>query len=943
MTSTYFRSYYLLILLVYFSSCDATIANWIGSRGFKGSPESSSPTSSVLALTPTIYTLAVNNTRAFVASGGVPPYTYSVVSGGGSIGASSGIYIAGASAGSATIKVQDSVGSEATATITVNAGLSSLLSTLTQLGAPNSTDVLSQNIVSGGVPPYFYSTTAGAGTVNSSTGEYTLPASWLSTNVRVTDSVGNTTDILVEDSPVLVNGPIYSVAVNGTTAYLAGDFSRANPISATGLATINEADGSISLTDCNYHKKLNTGAMVYALETDGTHIFIGGRFTSYGGQTVGNIAKVNLATCELDTTFTQATGFAGGFADGAVSTMKLGGGSLFVGGEFATYRGAAYPLLVKLSTTTGNVDTTFNTGSSFNGAVISLAYSSGSIFVLGGSMTSYGGTTIQNLAKLNATTGALDTTFTQTTGLSSSSPRKIEIIGSSIYVCGALMSGYRGVGQSGRILKIDTTSGVLDTGFTVTLGSPSKCNDITTDGTSLYFAGEFSSINDGTGAVAYKHLGKVNATTGLVDATFTQLTGALATGVGLGSIKFYNNWIYVGGYLAVDSYRGLAVSPIFRLNPSDGSLDLTFTQNFGVDVETYSYSILGVGGGKIVLGGQFALIGGVPAMGLAKMDLTTNTIDTSFSSAVGFNGPVNKVLYSGTSLYVGGAFTSYRGAVANYLAKIDPTTGVLDTTFTQATGPNNAVMNILAVNSSIYFSGKFTTYRGSTALYLAKADPSTGNLDTTFTQATGVAHAFTPWVKSLATDGSALFVGGYFSSYRGSPALAVAKLNWTNGNLDTTFTQGTGLSGSGGYYTAQTFLYHSGSLYVGGSFNSYRGTTVQGIVKLNPTNGNLDTTFSQTTGASPAGLWTDGTALFLHGSFTSYRGTPVYGIAKVDPASGILDTTFTGSSGFAGGVVVYALISKSSSVLQAFGSFTSYRGKTVMYTCPISSTNGNIQ
>lgn len=138
-------------------------------------------------------------------------------------------------------------------------------------------------------------------------------------------------------------------------------------------------------------------------------------------------------------------------------------------------------------------------------------------------------------------------------------------------------------------------------------------------------------------------------------------------------------------------------------------------------------------------------------------------------------------------------------------------------------------------------------------------------------------------------------------------------------------------------------LYLSGSLYVVGSFNSYRGTTVANIVKLNSTNGNLDTTFSQTTGtnSAPSGIVYDGTSIFVYGGMTSYRGTTTYGILKLDPSNGNLDLTFVGSGGVDNSVL--AFIPKTATVYYTFGNFGSYRGKTTPFVVPISTLNGAIQ
>ena len=159
-----------------------------------------------LGITPATATLAVNNTRSFTATGGTSPFTYSVFSGGGTINASTGLYTAPAVAGTATVRVTDSLGATANATVTINAALA--ISPATATIASTGTQAYTS---SGGVSPYVYSIFSGPGTINSSTGLYTGVSAG-SVTVRVADSLGN-----ISDSALTVNGPL---TVSPLSAYV---------------------------------------------------------------------------------------------------------------------------------------------------------------------------------------------------------------------------------------------------------------------------------------------------------------------------------------------------------------------------------------------------------------------------------------------------------------------------------------------------------------------------------------------------------------------------------------------------------------------------------------------------------------------------------------------------------------------------------------------------
>ena len=68
-----------------------------------------------LLISPTTATVPANGSTTFSASGGVPPYTYSITSGPGTINAGTGLYTAPASPGVAVIQVKDKQGTTATA------------------------------------------------------------------------------------------------------------------------------------------------------------------------------------------------------------------------------------------------------------------------------------------------------------------------------------------------------------------------------------------------------------------------------------------------------------------------------------------------------------------------------------------------------------------------------------------------------------------------------------------------------------------------------------------------------------------------------------------------------------------------------------------------------------------------------------------------------------
>jgi hypothetical protein len=73
-----------------------------------------------LTISPATATVPVNGVQSFSANGGLPPYTFSVLAGGGNINASSGLYTAPSATGAVTIRVTDLLSATDEASVTIS-------------------------------------------------------------------------------------------------------------------------------------------------------------------------------------------------------------------------------------------------------------------------------------------------------------------------------------------------------------------------------------------------------------------------------------------------------------------------------------------------------------------------------------------------------------------------------------------------------------------------------------------------------------------------------------------------------------------------------------------------------------------------------------------------------------------------------------------------------
>ena len=161
---------------------------------------------SALSISPTPFSMMVSTNQTFSGAGGVPPYTYSVFAGGGSIVAGTGAYTAGAAPGAVTIRVTDSVLNTADATVTVTGPLT--VPPLVVL-APTNTYNISPT---GGQGPFTFAFTAGtaggtlgtAGPAAASLFTAALPTG--TRDVTVTDSstpIAQTATVTFQVNPAL--------------------------------------------------------------------------------------------------------------------------------------------------------------------------------------------------------------------------------------------------------------------------------------------------------------------------------------------------------------------------------------------------------------------------------------------------------------------------------------------------------------------------------------------------------------------------------------------------------------------------------------------------------------------------------------------------------------------------------------------------------------------
>ena len=515
--------------------------------------------------------------------------------------------------------------------------------------------------------------------------------------------------------------------------------------------------------------------------------------------------------------------------------------------------------------------------------------------------------------------GAGDPAFKSGAGFNESVLAEVVQSDGKILIGGAFTS-YNGTAVNQIIrLKADST---LDTTFNPAGSGPNEAVDaivVQSDG-KILIGGYFTTYN----GTASGHVARLN-TDGSLDTAFNP-AGANSDVLALAVQS--DGKILIGGDFT--TYNGTATDFTARLN-SDGSLDTAFNSS-GDGANDYVVALAVQSDGKILIGGAFNTYNGTTAPYLARLN-TDGTLDTAFNlggtgiNDTGTNSGVSTVaVQSDGKILIGGDFTIYNGTTVNHLARLN-TDGTLDTAFNSGgTGPDNEVLTI-AVQSDgkILIGGAFNSYNGTVINKVARLKTD-GTLDTAFntggTGANGDVYAI-----AFQSDGKVI-VGGAFNSYNGVGANRLTRLN-PNGTLDTAFNPGN--SGADGTIQAVA-VQSSGKIIVGGNFTSYNGITAKYIARLN-TDGTLDTTFN------PAGSGANRTIraitlqgdgkIIVGGDFTSYNGTTTNYLARLN-TDGTLDTTFN-PAGSGADEYVQAIAVQGDGKIVIGGNLISYNGATTPY------------
>ncbi len=429
-----------------------------------------------------------------------------------------------------------------------------------------------------------------------------------------------------------------------------GQFTTFNGVSRNGITQLN-ADGSLDTT-FNVGTGFNVGAAVYSIKIlPSGQIGVGGFFMQYNGVN-RDIGVVLNTDGSLDPSFSLSTLFQ---ANIRVAVTQFDG-KIIVGGTFNRINGQIRNNIARLNTD-GTLDTSFNIGSGANAQVYTMDLQNDGKVLIGGSFTTYNGTTRNRIARLNSD-GTLDSTFNPGIGADAFVAKISE--NGKIYVGGSFTT-FNGQTAAPGLVRLNN-DGSIDSTFTIPTGLgfvEGIYEDI--NNSKVIIGGIFTNVN----GTLRNSIARLN-TNGTLDTTFVPVTSA---NTGIYSLDLQaDGKILIGGTFS--SIGGINQKNIARLN-SNGSLDTSFNVGTGTSEGDDVEDIIALRNGKVLISGLINSVNGTPRSNIARLN-ANGTLDNTFTAAadnIVWDIEVDETFYGrGRKIFIGGDFFAVNGVSRSGLA-----------------------------------------------------------------------------------------------------------------------------------------------------------------------------------------------------------------------------------------------------------------------------------
>lgn len=685
------------------------------------------------------------------------------------------------------------------------------------------------------------------------------------------------------------NSNVEQLAIAGTSIIAGGSFNQMGATARNFLALLNNTTGASS----NWATANST---VYALFSDGTTCFVGGSFNQLTSKS-GTINARNFLGA-----ITISTGAVTAFNPSPNSTVLAitkSGTNIYYGGSFTLVNGIARNY-VATSNTSGTLQ---SWDASPNYVVYGLSADASNNIFIGGDFSGFKERSQQRAAVVRYATQVLASwqpTIDQDVYDITYTPDKIVIGGAFDNVNGSSRNGLAAFSFSGALR---TTSLNLSQGG---VGTSAAVFSIFASGNKIYVGGYFDNAN-GTARSNFVEedittgAGTILATNSIPDnivyAINVQGSSIVYGGdFGFSSVTFRN-------HLAIIKSASLTVAP--------------FNHNVDYRVFDIAYNTT-----RLFVVGEFDNVDGVAHRGAAAFNLSSGALLT-WNPQLSNNGTdvyadLTSVAADSLNVYLGGNFTAAGAQARTYAAAVSASTGSV---LSWNPSPSYIVRTIgytrATTITDLLLGGDFQHCKGATRNYVAKIDSATGLVNPTWNPGANYV------VNAITGSGSNIYIGGNFTSLAGVSRNSLGAVNASTG-VATSFDPNIQINGSAG--TVNTLAFDaSGVLYVGGYFNTVKGTTRNFAASLTTGGAGTLQAWNPNANNQVFAIAITGSTVYLGGQFTTLNGgTARNFFAAVNNTNGTVTSFNPGMNSY-----VNALSISNNNILYVGGYFTMVANNTI--------------